>query len=248
LVPHVDAPVDNHEPGHPLGMGGREADRDVGAQGVADQHRLLEAEVIEEPEQILAVVREAVAGLGLVALAPPPEIVGDQAVGGREHVGHARPAGVVRGQPVDADHRRALAGSRPLRDRERDVVLERDAGDGRHRLFMIGGAVSWRLSSRTSVGTSHATSGFATILNEYMLWRAWWSSLRKIILPLGVWNSRPSIAAMSFSVSVPPAFWIPATTAIAAANPPQVKKSGGSLKRFMCSRTSQSFTGFLGIS
>ena len=58
----------------------------------------------------------------------------------------------------------------------------------------------------------------------------------------------PSMAGMSFSVSVPPAFWIAVTTAIAAANPPQVKKSGGSLNRFMCSRTSQSFTGFFGIS
>ncbi len=56
------------------------------------------------------------------------------------------------------------------------------------------------------------------------------------------------MAAISFSLSVPPAFWIPATAAIAAAKPPQVKKSGGSLKRFVCSRTSQSLTGFLGIS
>ena len=58
----------------------------------------------------------------------------------------------------------------------------------------------------------------------------------------------PSIAAISFSVSVPPAFWMAATTAMAAAKPPQVKKSGGSLKRFTCSVTSQVLTGFFGIS
>ena len=49
-------------------------------------------------------------------------------------------------------------------------------------------------------------------------------------------------------MSVPPAFWIAVTAAMAAAKPPAVKKSGGSLKRFWCSRTSQSFTAFFGIS
>ena len=59
----------------------------------------------------------------------------------------------------------------------------------------------------------------------------------------------PSIAAISFSVSV--RFRLgrrAATTAIAAENPPAVKKSGGALKRFWCSATSQSFTGFFGMS
>ena len=57
----------------------------------------------------------------------------------------------------------------------------------------------------------------------------------------------PSIAAISFSVSVPRAFLIASTIAIPAAMPPQVKKSGGALKRFSCSLTSQSLIGFLGM-
>ena len=99
-----------------------------------------------------------------------------------------------------------------------------------------------------SAGISQATSGLDAILKTYMVWSAWWSSLRKVILPLGVWKSMPSMAAMSFSLSVPPAFWMAVRTAIAAAKPPHVKKSGGSLKRAMCSLTSQSFTAFFGIS
>ena len=55
------------------------------------------------------------------------------------------------------------------------------------------------------------------------------------------------MAAISFSVSVlPPVFFSAAITALAAAMPPQVKKSGGMLKRLRCSVTSQSFIGFLG--
>ncbi len=67
-------------------------------------------------------------------------------------------------------------------------------------------------------------------------------------MPFGVSNSMPSIAAISFSVSVDFALVTAATTAIAAENPPAVKKSGGALKRFWCSATSQSFTGFFGMS
>src|SRR3990170_2911290 len=117
-----------------------------------------------------------------------------------------------------------------------------------YRLFWMGGAVSCGVSSLVSWGMSQGTSGLETILKAYMAWSAWWSSFRKIILPLGVSNSMPSMAVMSFSVSVPPAFLIAVTTAMAAANPPAVKKSGGALKRFWCSLTSQSFTGFFGIS
>ena len=82
-----------------------------------------------------------------------------------------------------------------------------------------------------------------------MDWRAWWSSLRKTISPLGVWKLIPSMAAISFSVSVEPAFSRPASTAAAAANPPQVKKSGGApSNRALCSLTSQSLISFLGFS
>ena len=67
-------------------------------------------------------------------------------------------------------------------------------------------------------------------------------------MPLGVSNSMPSIAAISFSVSVDFAFCTAVTTAIAAEKPPAVKKSGGALKRFWCSVTSHSLIGFFGMS
>ena len=57
----------------------------------------------------------------------------------------------------------------------------------------------------------------------------------------------PSMVVISFSVSVDFAFSTAVTSAMAAAKPPAVKKSGGALKRFSCSATSQSFTGFLGM-
>ena len=56
------------------------------------------------------------------------------------------------------------------------------------------------------------------------------------------------MAAISFSVSVEPAFWSEATTAAAAEKPPATKKSGGALKRFWYSALSQSFCGFFGKS
>jgi hypothetical protein len=71
--------------------------------------------------------------------------------------------------------------------------------------------------------------------------------LRKVIVPLGVSNDMPSIAAISFSVSVPPAFVTPATIALAAAKPPAVKKSGGEPKRFWWSATSQVVLLLLGM-
>ncbi|MND08535.1 hypothetical protein D3C83_312130 [compost metagenome] len=51
--------------------------------------------------------------------------------------------------------------------------------------------------------------------------------MRKVMVPLGVSKLMPSMAAISFSVSVPPAFLMASTTALAAAKPPAVKKSGG---------------------
>ena len=66
-------------------------------------------------------------------------------------------------------------------------------------------------------------------------------------MPLGESKLMPSIAAISFSVSVPPAFLIASTTAMPAAMPPAVKKSGGAPpKRFLCSATSQSLILFFG--
>ena len=63
-----------------------------------------------------------------------------------------------------------------------------------------------------------------------MLCIAWWSSLRKVILPLGVSKLMPSMVLMSFSVLVsPPVFFSASTSAIAALMPPAVKKSGGAL-------------------
>ena len=57
----------------------------------------------------------------------------------------------------------------------------------------------------------------------------------------------PSIAAISFSLSVDLAFSTAATTAMAAEKPPAVNISGGALKRFWCSATNQSLIGFFGM-
>jgi hypothetical protein len=51
---------------------------------------------------------------------------------------------------------------------------------------------------------------------------------------------------MSFSVSLEPALVSAVKTALAAAKPPAVKKSGGCLRRFWFSATSQSFMAFFG--
>ncbi len=68
------------------------------------------------------------------------------------------------------------------------------------------------------------------ILKWYMLCSAWWSSLRKVIGPLGVSKVMPSIVEISLLVLVsPPVFLSAVTTAIAALKPPAVKKSGGVL-------------------
>ena len=86
------------------------------------------------------------------------------------------------------------------------------------------------LISRTSSGTPHAKAGSTLILKWYIDCIAWWSSLRKVILPLGVSKLMPSIAVMSLLVPVsPPVFFSAVTTAIAAEKPPAVKKSGGAL-------------------
>src|SRR5271166_3820799 len=146
-----------------------------------------------------------------------------------------------------------LAGAERARDViDCDMSAEADGETARlerrrHRLLRIGMSISSIVSSRVSSGMPQATLGSTLILKAYIDFSAWWSSLRKIILPLGVSNSMPSMVAMSFSASVDFAFSTAVTTAIAAAKPPAVKKSGGALKRFWCSATSQSFTGFLGM-
>ncbi|MNF05739.1 hypothetical protein D3C80_2055480 [compost metagenome] len=57
---------------------------------------------------------------------------------------------------------------------------------------------------------------------------AWWSSGRKVILPLGVSKLMPSMALISVSVSESPAvLFNAAAIAIPADMPPAVKKSGG---------------------
>src|SRR3954466_14192556 len=94
----------------------------------------------------------------------------------------------------------------------------------------IGTFISSGLISRTSCGTAQVTLGSTLILKWYIDCMAWWSSLRKVILPLGVSKLMPSMAVISFSLPVsPPVFLSAVTTAIAAVKPPAVKKSGGLL-------------------
>src|SRR6185295_15469127 len=133
----------------------------------------------------------------------------------------------------------------------RDMATETDgqvAGfeDGLYCLTRIGTFISSGLISRISSWIAQATFGSTLILKWYIDCMAWWSSLRKVMRPFGVSNDMPSMAAISFSVSVPPAFFSASTTAMPADMPPAVKKSGGDLKRFSCSATSHSFTLFFG--
>src|SRR3990167_8035107 len=98
------------------------------------------------------------------------------------------------------------------------------------RLFLTGTSMSAGLISRTSSGTPQGKAGSTLILKWYMLCIAWWSSLRKVIVPLGVSKLMPSMALISVSVLVSPLVFLSAvTTAIAALKAPAVKKSGGLL-------------------
>src|SRR6267142_2052543 len=166
------------------------------------------------------------------------ELAGDQVeVGGL--------AGAVR--PDDRGERAGpeLAGHRI--DGDMAAEADRQAARLQYGLYFFtrtGTFISSGLISRTSCGTAHATFGSTLILKWYIDCIAWWSSLRKVMRPFGVSKERPSIAPISFSVSVLAAFFSASTTAMPAAMPPAVKKSGGDLKRFWCSATSQSFTLF----
>src|SRR2546430_10039997 len=81
-------------------------------------------------------------------------------------------------------------------------------------LTRMGTFISSGLISRTSSGIAHDTLGSTLILKWYIDCIAWWSSLRKVMRPLGDSNDIPSIAAMSFSVSVELAFFRASTTAM----------------------------------
>jgi hypothetical protein len=98
------------------------------------------------------------------------------------------------------------------------------------RLFLIGTFISSGLISRTSSGTPQGKAGSTLILKWYIDCIAWWSSGRKVILPLGVSKLMPSMVLMSLWVAVSPfVFFSASTMAIAALMPPAVKKSGGCL-------------------
>ncbi len=84
--------------------------------------------------------------------------------------------------------------------------------------------------SRTSSGTPQANAGSFLILVWNIDCIAWWSSLRKVILPLGDMKLMPSMVAISLSVPVSPlVFFSASTRAMPADMPPAVKKSGGDL-------------------
>src|SRR5690349_9673037 len=86
------------------------------------------------------------------------------------------------------------AGAPPRRGSGSQLRPERRSRGKRvQRLFLIGTFISSGLISRTSSGTPHWKAGSTLILKWYMLCSAWWSSLRKVILPLGVSKLMPSI-------------------------------------------------------
>src|ERR1035437_1783402 len=107
---------------------------------------------------------------------------------------------------------------------------QRNDGPLCYRLFLIGIFISSALISRTNSGTPQANAGSFLILKWYMSCIAWWSSLRKVILPLGVSKLMPSMVLISvLAVASPFDFFNAVTIAMAALKPPAVKKSGGAL-------------------
>src|SRR6185503_15176474 len=136
---------------------------------------------------------------------------------------------------VRADDRRERSRLERAADAvHRDMTPEADgqvAGfENRSYCFTrIGTFISPGLISRTSSGIAQATLGSTLILKWNIDCIAWWSSLRKVMRPFGVSKESPSIAVISFSVSVVPAFFSASITAMPADMPPAVKKSGGDL-------------------
>src|SRR5436190_10906659 len=170
----------------------------------------------------------------------------------QDRLGHAaRPrshrchAGVYPRHPAIRERRSARQdGSRRPSEQARGQA---SAGMTTHYFTRIGSGMSLAGMVATRSRTSLSLAAF-WMRKGYMSCNAWWSSLRKVMGPLGVSKVRSSMAAISFSVSVEPAFCRLATTADAAAKPPATKKSGGALKRFWYSAFSQSFIAFLGKS
>src|SRR3990167_1294154 len=93
----------------------------------------------------------------------------------------------------------------------------------------MGNAISCGLISRTRYKSAMVPGRAPGATRKwYMLCRAWWSSLRKVIMPLGVSKLIPSIVPISRAVFVSPAVFLRAvTSAMADEKPPAVKKSGG---------------------
>src|SRR3990172_1458698 len=238
-----------------------------GKQVLADAGARLnrKADIFEHGEarkQVGELERAANAALGSLRRAQLADVVAEE-----RHAPAGRPQ--LAGNEVEVG---GLAGAVRTHDRgerprakgtgdliHRDVAPETDAqavgledrvfhGAADHLLLRTGTFISSGLISRTSTGIAQATFGSTLILKWYIDCIAWWSSLRNVMRPLGDSNASPSIAAISFSVSVEPAFLIASTMAIPADIPPAVKKSGGDLKRAWCSFTSHWLTAFFGCS
>ena len=97
------------------------------------------------------------------------------------------------------------------------------------RLFRMGTFISGGLDLAHQLGHAQAKAGSTLILKWYMLCRAWWSSLRKVILPLGRVKAHASMVRMSLLVLVSPLVALRAVTSAMAGEAPAVKKSGGAL-------------------
>src|SRR5438874_4127229 len=233
--------------------GGEQALAGIGARLHRKAHVLQHREARKQIGQLEGA---ADAALGALRCAHARDVLAEElhrAAGRRElprdQVEVGRLAGAVR-----ADDRRERAGPKFARHavhRDMPAEADRQAARLQYGIYFFtrtGTFISSGLISRRSCGTAQATFGSTLILKWYIDCIAWWSSLRNVMRPFGVSKERPSMAPISFSVSALPAFLSASTTAMAAAMPPAVKKSGGDLKRFWCSATSQSLILFFGCS
>ena len=120
LRPHVHAAVHQHELRHALRPVRGESRDDRRAKRVAHDDGPRQPEVVEQGGQVVAVLGQAVAGVGLVAVAAAAEVVGDHAMPRRQEARPGVPAQVVGAEPVHADDGGPAA--RPLLDGQDDAV------------------------------------------------------------------------------------------------------------------------------
>ena len=125
-------------------MLGREVRDDVGAQRVADEHRPLGAQVVEQRQQIGGVGRLAEGAGQVAALATPAQVRRDEPDAVTQLTRNAEPVVAIAGDPVRGDDQRRVVRHRAKLVRHQRAASDRDvvAGDNH------GGTVQRRPPSR----------------------------------------------------------------------------------------------------